>query len=187
VRVGLVATMGRFKGHDVFLRAIARLPRDLPLRAYVVSGRLYQTLGSQFDPARLRELAGELGIGDRVGFTGFVPHPAEAMRALDVVVHASTRPEPFGLVIAEAMACARPVVVSWAGGPREIVTPGSDGLPHTPGSDAELADAILRLARDAPLRERMGRAGRAAAEARFGRARLGAEMAPVYRALAAGP
>ena len=55
------------------------------------------------------------------------------MRALDVVVHASTQPEPFGLVIAEAMACGRAVVVSSGGGAAEIVTPGEDALVHEVG------------------------------------------------------
>ena len=56
------------------------------------------------------------GLESRVGFTGFVQDSATAMRALDIVVHASTDPEPFGLVIAEAMACGKPVVASRAGG-----------------------------------------------------------------------
>ena len=63
----------------------------------------------------------------RVGFTGFLP-PAPAMRALDVVVHASTRPEPFGLVIAEAMACGRAVITSASGGAAELVDAGEDAL-----------------------------------------------------------
>ena len=53
------------------------------------------------------QLARSLGVADRVGFTGFVHSPEATFRALDVVVHASTAPEPFGLVIAEAMACGR--------------------------------------------------------------------------------
>jgi glycosyltransferase involved in cell wall biosynthesis len=108
VRVGLVATLGRWKGHAVFLRALAKLDRSLPVRGYVVGGALYQTGGSQYSIKDLKKLADSLGIGGQVGFTGFVDEPAEAIRALDIVVHASTQPEPFGLVIIEAMGlCAR--------------------------------------------------------------------------------
>ena len=145
MRVGLVATLGRFKGHEVFLRAIAQLPRTLPLRAYVVSGSVYRTRGSEVSLESLQALAAELGIADRVGFTGFLAEPANAMRALDVVVHASTTPEPFGLVIAEGMACGRAVIVSAAGGAGEIVRPNVDALTHAPGDIDGLAAAIRTL------------------------------------------
>lgn len=183
VRVGLVATMGLWKGHDVFLRALSLLPPELPVRGYVVGGRIYATAGSEVDPEALRRLAAELGMGERVGFTGFVDDPAAAMRALDVVVHASTQPEPFGLVIAEAMACGRPVVVSAAGGAGEIVREGADALGVPPGDADALAAAIRRLAEDAALRARLGAAGRARAERDFDRARLAREMVPIYRSL----
>jgi glycosyltransferase involved in cell wall biosynthesis len=183
VAVGLVATLGVWKGHAVFLDAVSRLPPEPPVRAYVVGGAIYGTAGSEVDVAALRRRAAELGIADRVGFTGFVDDPAAAMRALDAVVHASTQPEPFGLVIAEAMACARPVVVSAAGGAAELVDDGRDALAVPPGDAAALAGAIRRLAQDAGLRARLGAAGRAKAEREFDRARLAAEVAPVYRSL----
>ena len=182
VRVGLVATLGRFKGHDVFLQAIARLPRNLPVRAYVVSGSLYETRGSEFSLPALRRLAADLGLGDRVGFTGFVSSPADAMRALDVVVHATTVREPFGLVIAEAMACGRAVITSASGGAAELVQPGEDAVTHRPGNAGDLARAIERLATDSDLRDRLAARGRTAAEARFDRARLGVAIASIYRA-----
>ena len=116
LRVGLVATFARWKGHETFLRALATLPPSLRMRGYIVGGPVYQTSGSQTSLEELRELVRALGLEGRIGFTGFVQDSSMAMRALDVVVHASTDPEPFGLVIAEAMACGKPVVVSRAGG-----------------------------------------------------------------------
>lgn len=186
VSVGLVATMGKWKGHRVFIDAISRLPANLPVRAYLVGGGIYATAGSEVDPAELRAMIAERGMAERVGLTGFVAEPADAMRALDVVVHASTQPEPFGLVIAEGMACGRAVVATAAGGAGEIVTDGADALAVPPGDAEALASAIARLARDAGLRARLGAAGRATAERRFDRTRLAAEVAPIYRALAGG-
>ena len=186
VRVGLVATMGRWKGHAVFLRALAALPGETRVRAYVVGGGIYRTAGSEVDADELRRMAAELGIAERVGFTGFVDDPAAAMRALDVVVHASTQPEPFGLVIAEAMACGRAVIASAAGGAGEIVTPGHDALAVYPGDAEGLARAIQQLAADPVLRGRLARAGRETAVRRFDRARLAAEIAPLYRELITG-
>ncbi|HYH78961.1 MAG TPA: glycosyltransferase family 4 protein [Longimicrobium sp.] len=186
VSVGLVATMGLWKGHRVFIDAVSRLPAGLPLRAYVVGGPIYATAGSEVDPAHLRHLIAGHGLTDRVGITGFVDRPADAMRALDVVVHASTRPEPFGLVIAEAMACGRAVIATAAGGAAEIVDDGVDALAVPPDDPEALAAAIRRLVEDAALRARLAAAGRAKAGRRFDRARLAAEVAPVYRALAGG-
>jgi glycosyltransferase involved in cell wall biosynthesis len=183
VTVGLVATMGLWKGHDVFLRAISLIPRNLPVRAYVVGGRIYATAGSEVDPEALREMARTLGIADRVGFTGFVEDPAAVMRSLDVVVHASTQPEPFGLVIAEAMACGRAVVVSAAGGAAEIVADGTDALAVPPGDAGAMAAAIRGMVEDADLRARLGAAARARAERDFDRARLAREMVPIYQSL----
>ena len=123
VRVGLVATYARWKGQDVFLDALARLPATgPPVRGYVVGGPIYATAGSQFTRAELERRAAANGLAGRVGFVPFRPDPADVYRMLDVVVHASTRPEPFGLTIAEAMACGRPVVVAAAGGAAELFT-----------------------------------------------------------------
>jgi len=185
VRVGLLGTFGLWKGHTTFLDAIARVPAELGVRAYVIGGPLYQTSGSQHSLDYLRGYADALGLRDRVGFTGFVTRPEEAIRALDIVVHASTAPEPFGLVIAEAMACGRAVIASDAGGAREIFTPGVDALGHAPGSAENLAERIVELARDPQARARLGRAGRATAERRFDRSRLAADLLPVYQRVAA--
>ncbi|HEY1851932.1 MAG TPA: glycosyltransferase [Candidatus Binataceae bacterium] len=183
VRVGIVGTLARWKGHETFLRAISLLPPSTAIRAYVVGGPLYETSGSQYTIAELRTIAARLGLNDRVGFTGFVNDVAPAMRALDVVVHASTQPEPFGLVIAEAMACGRAVVVSAAGGAAEIITDAVDALAHPPGDAPALARAIDQLARDAAMRERLGHAAAIASASRFTHERLAAELVPVYRSL----
>ena len=133
VRVGLVATMARSKGHEVFFQALARIPAALPIRAYVVGGPSDRADAGQYSLDELRERAARAGVAARVGFTGFVDEPAAAMRALDVVVHASTAPEPFGLVVAEAMACGRPVVLSAASGIADYLVPERDVLTFAPG------------------------------------------------------
>jgi glycosyltransferase involved in cell wall biosynthesis len=88
-------------------------------------------------------------------------------------------------VIAEAMACGRPVIASDAGGARELFTPGHEGLRHAPGRADSLAGCMTALARDAGMRARLGRAGRATAEKRFDRARLASDLLPVYDEAAA--
>ena len=190
VRVGLVATMAFWKGHETFLRALALLPNDFNdpnatnVRGYVIGDRIYQTSSSQHSLAELRSLAAKLGIADRVGFTGHVSDSAAAMRSLDIVVHASTRPEPFGRVIAEAMACGRAVITSAHGGASEIITPDADALTHEAGNERSLADGIARLAADRELRQRMSKAGLERARTQFDRKRLADELIPIYEELA---
>jgi len=184
VRVGLVATMARWKGHEIFLRALAMVPRDLPVRGYVIGGSIYRPRGSEASLPELRRIAHGLSLNGSVGFTGFVDDPAAAIRALDIVVHASTQPEPFGRVIAESMACGKAVIVtSSGGGALEIVTSGLDAIAIPPGDAAALAETVRQLACAAPLRSQLGAAARKTAEERFDRARVARELIPIYEEL----
>lgn len=185
LRIGLVATYGRWKGQDVFLRALGELARRAPQRswrAYLIGGPIYQTAGSQWTQGELQALAIEAGISDRVAFVPFQAEPAALFRALDVVVHASTRPEPFGRTIAEAMACEKALVVSAAGGAAELFSEGRQALGVSPGDASGLAAALGRLVSDPELRSSLGEEAGRQARSRFDRARLGHEVGAVYRA-----
>lgn len=184
IRVGLFGTLARWKGHETFLKAISILPQNLPIRAFIVGDAVYQTDGSQYSITELRQLAGQLGISNKVGFTGFVDESAAGMRACDIIVHASTQPEPFGLVIIEAMACGRPVIVSNAGGVTELIEEGSNSVAHHPGDVITLAACIRHLARDESLRERLSQEGYATAKDRFDRALMAQKINPLYQKLA---
>jgi glycosyltransferase involved in cell wall biosynthesis len=180
IRVGLIGTFARWKGHEAFLRALAQLDDELPVRGYIIGGAIYQTEHSQYSCEELKRLAFGLGIAHKVGFTGLVADVPSALRALDIVVHASTQPEPFGLVIIEAMACGRAVIASRSGGAAEIFTDGEDALGHAPGDSVALAELIARLVRNAELRQRLAKAGRRTAEVRFNRARFGKQLLQIY-------
>jgi glycosyltransferase involved in cell wall biosynthesis len=180
VRVGLVATYAIWKGHDVFLDAAARIVAELPARFYIVGGPLYRSTGSQFDPEVLRARASALGLSGRLGFLGYQPDQVAAYRALDVVVHASTRPEPFGRVIVEAMACGRAVIAARGGGAAELFEDGTSALGCPPGDPEALAQAMTRLIADPALRHSLGTAGRAQAAARFDRRRLADQWGRIY-------
>ncbi|HEV3486646.1 MAG TPA: glycosyltransferase family 4 protein, partial [Vicinamibacterales bacterium] len=182
IRVGLVATFSKWKGHETFLRALASLSREIPVRGYIIGGPVYDTVGSQYSREELEALARQFGL--TVGFTGFI-EPAPAFGALDIVVHASTDPEPFGLAIAEAMACGRAVITSAAGGAAELITPDTDAIVHRPGDVEGLCAAIARLAGSPALRSQLGERARASALKRFNRRRLVAEVLDVYERAAA--
>jgi glycosyltransferase involved in cell wall biosynthesis len=122
-----------------------------------------------------------LGLGAKVGFTGFLDDPAAAMRSLDIIVHASTQAEPFGMVIIEGMACGKAVIVSQAGGASELFVDGVNALGYHPGDAAALARQIERLARDGALRRRLGVAARKATEQLFRGERLAQQVLSLYQ------
>lgn len=181
LRIGLVATYARWKGHAVFLEALARLPADLPWRAYIIGGPIYRTAGSQFSAEELRQRIAELGLQERVGLTGFIADRGAAMRALEIVVHASTKPEPFGMVVIEAMASRRPVVVSAAGGALELCQEETTGLGHPPGDAPSLARQIERLIRDPNLAQRLADEAFRVVALKFSRAKLSAQLSETYQ------
>jgi glycosyltransferase involved in cell wall biosynthesis len=184
VRIGLVATYARWKGQDVFLQAATRAAKRLagrPVRFYVVGGPIYHTAGSQWSEAELRERGRSLLEEGLLGFVPFQQEPAAVYRCLDVVVHASTLPEPFGRTIIEAMACGRAVIAANAGGAAELFTQGHDALGVPPSDVDALAQAMGELAADPTQQERLEKNGRSTTVARFNRDRLGFEVLAAYR------
>jgi glycosyltransferase involved in cell wall biosynthesis len=183
VRVGLVATYARWKGQDVFLEAAARAaqnPLGKAVRFYLVGGPIYHTAGSQWSDAELRELGRPLLDTGQLGFVPFQQEPAAVYRALDVVVHASTLPEPFGRTIVEAMACGRAVVVTCAGGAAELFTDDYDAAAVPPRDPEALALAIKQLVDDSAPRIRLGQNALQTAARKFGRPRLGPQVLATY-------
>jgi glycosyltransferase involved in cell wall biosynthesis len=184
--IGIVATYAWWKGQRTFVAAAGHLRRALPnrpLRFYVVGGPVYATRGSEISEGELRAAIAEAGVVDCVGLVPFRSDVASVYRALDVVVHASTRAEPFGRTIVEAMASGRPVIASRAGGAVELFDEGRSGLGFVPGDPEDLARVIERLVEDEALRAALGERAREHAVARFDRARLGPEIARVYEDL----
>jgi glycosyltransferase involved in cell wall biosynthesis len=189
VRVGLVATYARWKGHEIFLEAARRVKamssgRDV--RFYVVGGPIYDTAASQYRQDELEGMARDLGLRDDLRFVPFQSRIDEVYRALDVVVHASTRPEPFGRTIAEAMATGKAVVASRDSGAAELYADGVDAVCVASRIPEDLANAVSALVADAPRRVRLGVAARVAAVERFSRARLASQVLRVYRDAGAG-
>lgn len=159
--VGTVARLDPWKGHDVFLRAAARVAAEHPgARFVVVGGAVLAWQGDQL--TRLRKITAELGLSERVHFTGHVDDVVPWIDALDVVASAS-RGETFGLSLVEAMALGKPVVATDCGGPSEIVDDGVTGL-LVPVDDHEaLAAALSHLLADPQRRAELGSRARARA------------------------
>jgi glycosyltransferase involved in cell wall biosynthesis len=111
----------------------------------------------------LRELVQRLGLADRVRFLGARRDVGSLMGAADVVAQANVRPEPFGIVFAEAMFAGRPVVTARMGGAIELVDE-SCGRLYAPGHAEDLQRALSEVIADAALRSALGTAGRVRAQ-----------------------
>jgi glycosyltransferase involved in cell wall biosynthesis len=151
--IGIVGRIQPWKGQDVFLRAFAAAFPDGGASAALIGGALF---GEDEFLRQLENLVASLGLSERVTFTGHLADPVPNMERLDILVHASVIPEPFGQVVVEGVALGLPVVAAGAGGPAEVITDGVDGLLYPPGDVPALASVLRKLANDAGLRRRLG-------------------------------
>lgn len=177
LRIGIVGRLAPWKGQTTFLEAFSRAFPDGPSRAVVVGAALF---GEENYEAELHQLAVSLGIGDRVDFRGFRSDVGAEMADLDVLVHASLIPEPFGQVVLEGMAMALPVVATREGGPGELIQDGVDGVLYPMGDVNALADELRRLASDGERRARIGVAASKRARV-FSPERVAAQVLDLYR------
>ncbi|MEL6769340.1 MAG: glycosyltransferase, partial [Pseudomonadota bacterium] len=187
-RAPRVLFLGRFearKGFDLAAKAVSRLLARLPSAEAVFAGDCLDGPGRA-----MLEAAGLGALADhpRVSWRGVLPRPDldQSLRDAAVVLFPS-RYESFGLVAIEAFAAGTPVVAFEGSGPVEVIRNGEDGLlvPVEAGGDG-LADALERLLTDPRRRAAMGRAARAAYEARYTVDAMCAAAEQVYRQAAAG-
>ncbi|MFP4056675.1 MAG: glycosyltransferase family 4 protein [Candidatus Brocadiia bacterium] len=187
--VGTVGRLTPWKGQDDFLRAAALVAADHPEARFLVVGDCVSSPAERAaDEAyreRLHALAGELGIADRVRFTGYREDVPAVMNALDLFVLPSHE-EPFGIVVLEAMAAGRPIVATEAGGVPEIVRHEREALLAPPGEPQALAAAIARLLADPPLAQGLGRAAQTRVAEEFPLWRPAARIRAIYEELAGG-
>jgi glycosyltransferase involved in cell wall biosynthesis len=176
--VGIVGHIQSWKGQDLVVQAMAQLrDRHPELRCLIVGGVHRQ--GAEY-AERMRQRIVDEKLEERVILTGARRDVAACLDAMDVAIHSSTNPEPFGRVLIEAMALGRPLIAPREGGPLEIVVDGETGVLVPPRDAGALADAIDRLVADPALRHRMGEAGRARVEAVFDIRRHVATMEGIF-------
>jgi glycosyltransferase involved in cell wall biosynthesis len=152
VRLGTVASLTSKKGHDVLLRAVARLQADGVDCALALAG-------DGAERPRIEALIDRLALGDRVQLLGAIANVADLLAAIDLFVLPSLV-EGMPLALLEAMRAGTPVIATAVGGVPEVVRPGVNGLLAPPADDAALADAIASLARSPSERDRLGAAAR---------------------------
>jgi glycosyltransferase involved in cell wall biosynthesis len=147
------------KDHPMFLRAACRVKNELPNAAFILAGEGKLT-------GEIRALAGSLGIGPDLFFTGRCEDVATLLSVSDVGV-LSSKAEGFSNSILEYMAAGKPVVATKVGGAEEVVIEGETGYLVASGNDHDMAIQILKLLQDPQMAMRMGEAGRLIVERGF--------------------
>jgi len=137
--VGVFSRLAPWKGQHVVLAALAKLS---DVNCIIAGDALF---GEQAYAASLRDLAVKLGIADRVHFLGQRSDVTKLMQAVDVMVHPSVDPEPFGRTLVEAMFVKAPVIAADTGAASDILEGGAAGMLVTPNSPDELVAAITHV------------------------------------------
>ncbi|HYM87542.1 MAG TPA: glycosyltransferase family 4 protein [Nitrospiraceae bacterium] len=161
VLLGTIANLFPRKGYEVMLQALPAIVRAAPTVHYVIVG----TDGSDYAD-RLKQLAHELKIADRVHIVGFQDPVQPFLASLDLYVHPALM-EGFGIAVVEAMAMGKAVVATTTGGLPEVVAQGETGLLVPPGDVESLAATVVSLLQDRVRREQLGRNGSARVHEHF--------------------
>jgi len=175
--VGMVGRISPWKGQHIFLEAASRLKREDVLFP-VIGGVLF---GEDDYRRRIGEMALNSGLNEQVLFTGYLPDTSSVYSSLDISVHASVLPEPFGLVVAESMLAGCPVIASDLGGPSEMINDGVDGLLFRTGNSGSLAERISWMLNHPDEAVSIGEQGRRTALRRFTADRMVAGIERVYK------
>lgn len=155
--VGMVGNIKEWKGQEVVVRAVAKVHDAFPNVVCVLIG---DTSAADLDyRTRLDALIKELNLEDRVRITGYRKDVPNYINALDIQIHASIEPEPFGRVLLEGMALAKPLIASDGGAVPEIVVHGQTGLIFQSGNADGLAACLGELLASPSVAATMGQAG----------------------------
>lgn len=164
--VGIIGQITSWKGQLVFVEAATAVLKEFPTARFVIIGDTMSPFDKEYKES-IERLIEKEGLRGRVVLAGFRKDIPAVMGSLDVIVHASVKPDALPTVILEAMFMEKPVVATNVGGVPEIIDDGESGLIVPPGDKAAMASAIGKLLGDKVLRERMGRSGKKTLLSRF--------------------
>jgi len=166
--VGMFSMFTEWKGHNVLVDAAYGLKDKIPDIRFIIAGdALYDTLRNKGIKEKIIQMTEQKKLNGILKFTGYREDVQDLMNAVDVVVNPTTRPEPFGRVIAEAMALSKPVIITEDGGLCNIVKQYELGIVIPRNDDRALRDAIIDLYQDKMKRISMGKKAREVAEMYF--------------------
>lgn len=165
ILIGMVGNIDYWKGQIVFVRAIKEI-LGFGIDAKAVLAGQTVLLAEDYE-REIREYISEHHMDDRVSLLGFRHDIPALLGAMDIFVHASIEPEPFGRVILEAKLMAKPIVATDGGGATEQIAHGETGLLVPMNDSASMAAAIKEYAGDMDRAAGIGEIARKDAEENY--------------------
>lgn len=184
VVIGIFGRLVGWKGQLEFLQAFKTARERFPDSVALVVGDA-SDLGKNYE-LMLRQWVADNRLTEAVVFTGYSSDVGPLYQICDIVVHASIEPEPFGLVIVEALSAGPAVIASSLGAGPEIVAHGVTGLIADPRSPHELAGALTTLLADPQLRRKLAFAGKTHARQLYAPERFAGAIDGVYQSVTGG-
>jgi glycosyltransferase involved in cell wall biosynthesis len=183
--MGVIGQITPWKGQDDAIQILAQLrPRFPSLRLRIVGSVVFAGAGVTFDNktfrSKLVSLASELGVADAVELEGATDDLESVFSSLDVLLVPSWE-EPFGRVVAEAMAAGLAVVATSRGGPAELIEHGESGYLAEPCCPEAWIAPVSRLLADPELRGRVGDQARRRVVSALNRQQMLERMVRLYR------
>jgi glycosyltransferase involved in cell wall biosynthesis len=175
------ARLTRLKGHDLFLKSIARLTH-LPWMAVCV-GDIDEK--SSYT-ALIKNMLFNLKLENRIRLVGHCDDMPAALRLSDVVISTSKSPESFGRTVVEAQAMGKPVIAPAHGGSLETVLDKKTGWLFKPGDSEALTNVLMHVISDKGLRESVGELGRKWVTENFTSKKMCKETVDLYRLMLMG-
>ena len=176
--IGMAGRINRWKGQGLFVEAASEvLSRGIQAK-FLIAGAAYA--GDENLVSELESKIEELNLENQVKLLGQVEDMSEFYDSIDLFVVPSVQPEPFGLVVVEAMSKGLPVVATNHGGPAEIIKDGISGKLVSWTSPNEMADAIVSLIKDSEMRESMARNGISRAHEQFSTQAMIKKLEEIY-------
>jgi len=177
-KVAFVGRLNQWKGYEIFVEAAAHVGTRNAGVGFVVAGS--PPVGEEWREEDLRVRAERSGLGDRIAVLGYRTDAPELFDSVQIAVVPSLWPEPFGLVVLEAMRSGCAIVATNRGGVPEMIENEVSGLLVPPGDVEALAAAIERLVVDVALRRRLGEAAERRVREAFTRDRFQASIQAVW-------
>lgn len=155
--IGMAGRINRWKGQKLFVDAAEIIHKKYPNVIFKIAGAAYK--GEEWIEEELKEYIENKNLASSIKLVGLINDMDEFYNSIDIFVLPSIQPEPFGLVVLEAMEMKKPVVATNHGGPAEIIDNCKDGYLVDYNEANEMAERCIQLIEDEKLRQQIGYAG----------------------------
>ncbi len=155
--IGVIGNIKLWKGQETVIKATALIKEEFPDICCLLVGGVSTNDLDYYE--RLQKLTEDLDLGKNILFTGFQNNVLDFINAMDIVIHPSIEPEPFGIINLEAMYLSKPVISTTIGAPPEIFENNISGILIDPGKPEVLARECLSLLKSPEIAEQLGKNG----------------------------